>query len=262
MSVSIFPHHERVYTITTPIYEGPLDLLLQLIERAELDITKLALAQVTDQYIRYLNDLQTRSAEEVSAFLVIAARLLQIKSEALLPRPKSRIHEDEEDDGEVLARQLQVYKRYKEVAGVLGEREHAHLQTYLRLAPPPKITGKVNLSGLSLGDMVNAAIVAFYKDEITPTQSLNSVVPPPKVTIRQKIGLIAGLLRRQAGITFRDLIRNGRSRSDVVVTFLAMLELVKRHLVNAYQQKVFGEIQLEPTELWNGTEDLESEFGE
>jgi segregation and condensation protein A len=103
------------YKVATPVYEGPLDLLLQLIEHAELDITKLALALVTDQYLSRLRDLQERAAEEVSAFLVIAARLLQIKSEALLPRPPVR-EAGEEDPGEALARQLLAYKRYKEIA--------------------------------------------------------------------------------------------------------------------------------------------------
>ena len=78
------------YTVTTPVYEGPMDLLLQLIERAELDITRLALAQVTDQYLEHLRNLENRPADEVSAFIVMASRLIQIKSEALLPRPPAR----------------------------------------------------------------------------------------------------------------------------------------------------------------------------
>jgi hypothetical protein len=81
----IFPR-THVYTVSTPIYQGPLDLLLQLIERAELDITRLALAQVTDQYLEYIHNMPELSAQDVSAFLVVAAKLIQIKSEALLPR--------------------------------------------------------------------------------------------------------------------------------------------------------------------------------
>jgi len=100
------------YKVITPVYEGPLDLLLQLIQGAELDITKLALAQVTDQYLAHLKSIENRLADEVSAFLVIAAKLLQIKSEALLPRPPVR-EQGFEDPGEALARQLLAYKRYK-----------------------------------------------------------------------------------------------------------------------------------------------------
>src|SRR4030066_1388828 len=110
------------YSISTPVYEGPLDLLLQLIERTELDITTLSLALVTDQYLQYIHQLTELAPDEVSAFLVIAAKLLQIKSEALLPRPPSR-EPGEEDPAEALARQLQVYKKFKEIAAFLEQRQ-------------------------------------------------------------------------------------------------------------------------------------------
>jgi len=87
VSFQVATHQAEGYTVETEVYQGPLDLLLELIERAELDITHLALAQVTDQYLAYLKQLEERNAAEVSAFLVIAARLIQIKSAALLPRP-------------------------------------------------------------------------------------------------------------------------------------------------------------------------------
>ncbi len=100
------------YTVHTPVYEGPLDLLLDLIERAELDVTTVSLAMVTDQYLVYIHGLEQARADEISAFLVIAAKLLQIKSEALLPRPP--VHEPgEENIGEDLVRQLKLYKRFQ-----------------------------------------------------------------------------------------------------------------------------------------------------
>ena len=142
MSFQVASFQTEGYQISTEVYEGPLDLLLELIERAELDITQLALAQVTDQYLAYLHALQERNAAEVSAFLVIAARLLQIKSAALLPRPPAELATtDEEDPGEALARQLIVYKRFKELAVFLDNRVAAGLHTYLRVAPPPKVEG-------------------------------------------------------------------------------------------------------------------------
>ena len=118
MKLGFAAHKVGDYKVATPVYEGPLDLLLGLIKRAELDITRLALAQVTDQYLAHLKTLTTHEPDEVSAFLVIATRLLQIKSEALLPRPPDRAP-DEEDPGEALARQLLTYKRFKEIAGIL-----------------------------------------------------------------------------------------------------------------------------------------------
>lgn len=259
MKLSFATHQVGAYKVATPVYEGPLDLLLQLIERAELDITRLAIAQVTDQYLAYLRSLPTRAAEEVSAFLVIATRLVQIKSEALLPRPPVR-EAGEEDPGEALARQLLAYKRYKEIANILAEREASGLRTHLRLAPPPKVQGKVDLSGFSLADLAAAAREAFIQSDNRP--ELGTVVAAPRVTIRDKIGVIVHSLRQRSQTTFQQLLGQSNTRLDIVVTFLAMLELVKRHLVHAQQESLFGEITLEPADEWNVDAEFELEFGE
>ncbi len=251
-------HQAHAYTVTTPVYEGPLDLLLQLIEHAELDITRLALAQVTDQYLEHLRSMQERAAEEVSAFIVIAARLVQIKSEALLPRPVVRAP-GEEDPGEALARQLLAYKRYRQIANLLAEREGAGLRTYLRLAPPQKIEGTLDLTGIGLPELVEAAL-AIYLNAQKP--ELGSVVAPPRITIREKIQMITQALRKLPRITFLSLLGKQRGRLDVVVTFLAMLELVKRRLVQATQTQTFGDISLEPMGNLGEEEDFELEFGE
>ena len=247
------------YTIATPVYEGPLDLLLQLIERSELDITTVSLAQVTDQYLEYIHSLTDLSADEVSAFLVIAAKLLQIKSEALLPRPPER-EPGEEDPGEALARQLIAYKRYREIAAILMQREEAGLRTYLRVAPPPKLEGNVDLTGLTIDD-ITAAAQDIYAD-LNLADALKSVVPPSRFTIREKIYLITDSLRKQRNVAFRSLISKGYSRIEIVVTFLAMLELIKRHLVRVSQESLFGDISLEVSEAWDKLDELETEFGE
>jgi segregation and condensation protein A len=241
------------------VYQGPLDLLLQLIERAELDITKLALAQVTDQYLEYIHKLPELSAQDVSAFLVVAAKLIQIKSEALLPRPPVR-EEGEEDLGEALARQLMEYRRYKYVADFLSRQEEQGLQTFLRLAAPPKIEGVVDLSEISLDDLAEAAQSILYK--LDHRSSLNSVVMPSTVTIRQKIRLIARLLRQKGRASFNILLNGARTRLEIVVTFLAILELMKQRIVQAKQAKTFGEIELEPIQEWDETEEFELEFDE
>jgi segregation and condensation protein A len=247
------------YSISTPVYEGPLDLLLQLIERAELDITKLSLALVTDQYLAYMHQLTDLEADEVSAFLVIAAKLLQIKSEALLPRPPQR-EVGEEDPGEALAKQLIVYKRYREIAGLLEQRETSGLRTYLRVAPPPKLDGSLDLTGISIDDIAAAAEEIFAN--LNLADALYSVVPPSRVTIREKIALITDFLRRQKTITFRSLVNHENSRLEIVVTFLAMLELIKRHLVRVSQDGLFGDISLEISEAWDRLDEFETEFGE
>ena len=259
MAFGVAPHQARSYTVSTSVYEGPLDLLLQLIERAELDITKLALAQVTDQYLVYLHNLEDRDPDEVSAFLVIAARLLQIKSEMLLPRPPVR-KPGEEDPGELLAQQLIIYKRFKELAHYLAEREAAGLQTYLRLAPSPKIENTMlDLSGLSLAELIST-IQSIFATDTRP--GLATVVSAPKVTIREKISQIAQFLRQNQHGTFHQLLSKKTFRLDVVVTFLALLELVKRSMVQTHQEQLFGEIEIQANEEWSENTSFELDFGE
>lgn len=257
-SSPVFPASHG-YTVSTPVYQGPLDLLLQLIERAELDITRLALAQVTDQYLAHIHNMPELSAQEVSSFLVIAAKLIQIKSEALLPRPPMR-EEGEEDIGEALARQLIEYRRYKYVADYLSQQEERGWHTYLRLAPPPKIEGIVDLSEVSLADLAEAARAILFK--IDHRSSLNSVVSPSPVTIRQKISLIARILNQRGRASFVAFLNGARTRLDIVVTFLAILELIKQQIVKANQEKTFGEIELEPIQEWDENKEFELEFEE
>jgi segregation and condensation protein A len=259
VNIGITSQQAGTYRVFTEVYEGPLDLLLQLIEHAELDITKLALAQVTDQYQEHLRLIQDLDASEVSAFLVIAAKLLQIKSEMLLPRPPTR-EPGEEDPAEALALQLLAYKRYRAIASQLAAREGAGLRAYLRLAPPPKIEGILDLSGMTLVDLVAAAKAIFSQADARTT--LSTIVPIPSVTIREKISLIARSLRMKTRISFRKLLGDQRSRLDIAVTFLAMLELIKRHIITAHQEQLFGEIELEAVNTWNENEDFELEFGE
>ncbi|MEJ2600667.1 MAG: segregation/condensation protein A [Anaerolineales bacterium] len=259
MDLGIVSRQAYTYTVATEVYEGPLDLLLQLIERAELDITKLALSQVTDQYLDHLRSLQDRAADEVSAFLVVAAKLLQIKSEALLPRPPA-LEEGEEDPGEALARQLIAYKRYKQIAAWLGERHDANLRTYLRLASPPKVEGVLDLNGISLNDLNAIAQAAFSAMDLR--KPLSTVVAAPRVTIREKIRLISKFLKLGGRTKFHQLLTGKRSNLDIVVTFLAMLELIKRRLVKVQQETLFGEIDIISAAEWDEDFSFELEFGE
>jgi segregation and condensation protein A len=256
MDQNVISHKTGGYNVTIPVYEGPLDLLLQLIEHAELDITAVSLAQVTDQYLAYIRQMQV-PANEISAFLIVAAKLLQIKSEALLPRSSVR-EAGEEDLGEALARQLQVYKRFKELANWLDEREARHLRTYLRIAPPLKIEGRLDLSDTSLADLLAAAeaILAEGADK----QALGTIISAPRITIREKITLIAERLGIHSKATFNSLLGQKPSRLEVVVTFLALLELIKRYRVAAHQMGLFTDIEIEKIEDWGKDEELEIEF--
>ncbi len=245
------------YTFRTPVYEGPLDLLLNLIERAELDITAVSLASVTNQFLEYIAGLEEVNAEEISAFLLIAAKLLQIKSEALLPRPPERPH-GEEDVGQALVDQLRLYKRYKEIGGWLNERQEENLRTFLRIAPPPKVEPKLDLSNITLDKLVISAQEAFQKE--SAKKPLGEVIAAPRVTIREKIDLIAKMMKEVQRASFRALLNQGASRLEVVVTFLAMLELVKRYRINAYQEGLFGEIEIDRMEDWSDEEEIDVEF--
>ncbi len=245
------------YTVHTSVYEGPLDLLLDLIERAELDITSVSLATVTDQYLASIKGLEQLNADEISAFLVIAAKLLQIKSEALLPRPPVRAP-GEEDIARSLVDQLKLYKRFKEIGGWLHERQEANLRTFLRVAPPPKVEPKLDLSNVTLEKLVAAAQEAFAKER--HKQPLGIIIAAPRVTIREKIDLITRTMNEVGRSTFRALLDQGASRLEVVVTFLAMLELVKRYRIQARQEDLFSDIEIDRSEDWEEDEDIEIEF--
>jgi segregation and condensation protein A len=245
------------YTVHTPVYEGPLDLLLNLIENAELDITTVSLSTVTDQYLTLIRSLEQVNADEVSAFIVIAAKLLQIKSEALLPRPPAR-EPGEVDVGQALVDQLKLYKRYKEIGGWMMERQDANLQTFLRIAPPPKVEPKLDLSNLTLEKLVSAAHEAFAKE--AAKKPLGIVIAAPRVTIREKIDMINKTMREVQRSTFKALLDQGASRLEIVVTFLAMLELVKRYRLNAHQEALFSEIEIDRMEDWAEDEEIEVEF--
>lgn len=245
------------YTVHTPVYEGPLDLLLNLIEHAELDITAVSLAMVTDQYLAYLNGLEEINADEISAFLVIAAKLLQIKSEALLPRPPAR-EPGEEDLGRSLVDQLKLYKRFKEIGGWLHERLDANLRTYLRIAPPPKVEAKLDLSNITLEKLVQVANEAFAKE--SAKKPLGEVIAAPRITIREKIDMIAKVMKEVEHSTFRTLVTQGASRLEIVVTFLAMLELIKRYRIQAHQEGLFDDIEISRMEEWKEDEEIDIEF--
>ena len=259
MSYNVAGHQTDDYRIETEVFAGPLDLLLELIQKMELDITSVALAQVTDQYLAYLYTLQQRDAGQVSAFLVIAAKLLQIKSESLLPRPVVR-EIGEEDPGESLAQQLMLYRIYKQAAEWLIQRENNHLRTYLHIASQQKSMVKPVIGEISLAELVNAAQSVFLLKPKLPFMS--DVVSIPKVTIREKIHTIMEGLMQKPLTTFRELIKNNPTRIEVVITFLAVLELIKRHIVQVEQNHLFADIDLQLIQEWNPPDEFELEFEE
>ena len=207
------------FHVKLPDFEGPLDLLLYLIEREELDITRVSLARVTGAYLEYIHLLEQLQVDQVADFLVVAAKLLLIKSEALLPRPPAIKYDDEEDVGDDLVKQLLLYKQYKESARKLYDREAAGLHTYVRVAPPPKIEAKLDLSNITV-DMLIKAVRGVLEIE-PPHPSVGTVVKPFTLTIREQMNLIERILRYRPNISFKRMLRRARNRVEIIVTFLA-----------------------------------------
>jgi segregation and condensation protein A len=234
------------FHVRLPDFEGPLDLLLYLIEREELDITKVSLARVTGAYLEYIHVLEQLQVDQVADFLVVAAKLLLIKSEALLPRPPSTRPAEEEDVGDDLVRQLLLYKQYKESARQLGDREAAGLHTYIRVAPPPRIEAKLDLSNITV-DMLIKAVRSVLEIE-PPHPAVGTVVKPFTLTIRDQMNLIERILRYRPDISFKRMLRRARDRVEIIVTFLAVLELLRRHKVDVVQEQLFGDILIVPVD--------------
>jgi segregation and condensation protein A len=232
-----------LYQIRLPVFEGPLDLLLQLTEREELDITAVALAQVTDQYLERLAELERRQTKDLADFLVVAAKLVLIKSLALLPRPSKSAPDDEmQQVGQDLVRQLQIYKQFKEIAGVLHEREARGLRSYIRLALPPRPAPQPELSEVTLQQLLTLAQEAL---EVTTGPPVGQVVSPVTVTIEEQIDHIEHQLSRHHQIVFRALLSQAATRIEVIVTLWAVLELIKQDRVCVRQDHLFGEIVIQ-----------------
>lgn len=213
------------YIVETDVFDGPLDLLLMLIEKSELDITKLSLAKVTDQYLLYLSGLEQKSPDDLSEFLIIAAKLIQIKSEYLLPRP-IELPEQEEDLGQALANQLRIYREIKKAALWLSQRNDSHLRSYLNTKNNYQIVTKVDMTGLELSDLVNAYLTIFEQPK--EIAALGTVITIPKITIRRKIQSILDMLTQYKSTSFNQILNFDYSRINTIVAFLALLELIKQ----------------------------------
>jgi segregation and condensation protein A len=234
------------YTVRLPVFEGPLDLLLQLIEERELDITKVSLAAVTDQYLEYINQLETVEPEKLADFLIIAAQLLLIKSRSLLPQPPTEPEEEgEEDIGDELVRRLIEYRKFKSAAQDLRFREDHGLRAYARLLPPPSPDGTVRLEGITLDALVEAVRQAMVAQVAS---SADEVVTPLRISLSDTIARLEDLLRVHGRFGFSSLLRQATSRMEIVVTFIALLQLMKRRKVTAEQSELFGEIWISPAD--------------
>jgi len=240
--VTMIDDNPPSYQVALPVFEGPLDLLLHLIEREELDITQVSLAQITNQYLEYLAQLSERDPDNLADFLVVAAKLLLIKSRVLLPQRPASLGPDDEDVGQDLVQQLIEYKRFKEAAGWLQHLDEQGMQSYIRLAGVPTLDRIVDLGEVTVEDLLAAVrdVLAIKP----PEPSVNGTVAPITISIADQIDLIERKTQDGRPVSFRRLLARATTRMEVIVTLLALLEMVKQLRVTMRQDRQFGDIQI------------------
>ncbi|WP_276351768.1 segregation and condensation protein A [Cohnella caldifontis] len=241
-------------------FEGPLDLLLHLIDKAEIDIQDISISEITDQYLEYLDAMQELELDITSEFLVMAATLLAMKSRLLLPKPP--VTEEpwltaDEDEGldprEELIRKLIEYRKYKSAATQLRDKEWERSQVFTREAADLSEFAQVKLEnpveGLHVDDLIRAfrkamrrmagrnRVTAIRRDEISVKDRINDIL----LTLKT---------RPEGRILFSQMIGDGLDRQEIVVTFLALLELMRKGWVTCHQDRLFDEIVV----TWTGKE--------
>lgn len=233
---------ERIdYTIKVAHFEGPLDLLLALIEKAELDITTIALAQVADQFLHHVRAMPAPDAGQMSAFIVLASRLLVIKSRALLPQVPTVA--EERDDSIDLVTQLKLYQYYKHAAAWIRQRDEVGWQSFARAATLPSPSVTTMPLQMTLDELLAAWLLRVrLLDEPAPPIP----VPAPKIlTVGDVVTRIRAQLQRMQSFDFFTVLpKKSRTRVDVVVSLWAVLEMIKRRAVDAHQETLFGPITL------------------
>ena len=230
------------YTLQLPDFSGPLDLLLRLIEKEELEITAISLAVVADQYLTYVRNLDQPDPLTVAEFLTIAAQLVLIKSRALLPRREPPLP-PEEDTAEYLARQLREYQRFKHAAHQLRTWEHEGRRMWERVSLPPQ----PSLPVASLAPQTVSALVhALQRRLALMDRAVEAVaVPRPKtITIDEMVERITERLSDQAFCSFEDLLALTTTRAEVIVALWSVLELFKRQIISLDQETMFTSISL------------------
>ncbi|MBU4421689.1 segregation/condensation protein A [Candidatus Parcubacteria bacterium] len=227
-----------MYNIKLEQFEGPLDLLLQLIEKEDLDINQISLAKIADEYIDYVEHQDHIPAGELADFLLIASKLLYIKSKSLLPY---LVWDEADEDATSLEEQLKLYKEFVEASQkidslikngrYLFSRERAVLPVGFY---PPK---KLKASELR-------RIFMEILNRIEPLIKKGKEIKQQVVSIRQKIDDLKRMIGKKAKLGFREFVGKAKNKTEVVVSFLALLELIKQKIINVSQEELFKEIEI------------------
>ncbi|SFW21305.1 segregation and condensation protein A [Selenomonas ruminantium] len=229
------------YKIKIDAFEGPMDLLMHLIEKNKIDIYDIPIAELTRQYLDYLDKFREFNMEIASSFLVMAATLLQIKSRMMLPKAPQTEGEPEEDPRFELVQRILEYRKFKQVSQVLGDMAGVQ-ERFVAREPMELPVHHLPPGNLSLRQLVEAFhTVLSVKEELSIPKAL---VEPEEYSIKDKMEDIILLLGRSRGkLLFSEAFRSG-TRGELIVTFLALLELMKLRTVTVKQQRSFAEIYI------------------
>lgn len=221
-------------------FEGPLDLLLYLIRKHNLDILNVPIAEITRQYMEYIHLMEELRLELAAEYLVMAATLAEIKSRMLLPKPPTEEAEEEEDPRAKLIRQLQEYERFKKAAEDLDQLPRLNRDTFVTHVAPPETAVPVAKPTFDI-----QALVGVFVDVLQRSNNLsNYTVEKEVLSVREKMSLILEKAGQVESISLVDCFDVAEGRVGVVVTFLAILELGKLFLIDIIQTTVFGIIHL------------------
>jgi segregation and condensation protein A len=258
------PDERQTYVVHLPLFDGPLDLLLHLIEKRQMEITAISLVEVTDQYLAQLRQWEQQKLlplANMAAFVSIAANLLYIKSHSLLPQSP---HEQSSNDmdrianmADELQRHLLEYKGAKEIASLLRQREEQGLQTYSRPGLLPGIEAHLDwtppaLVGVDAPGLAKAfqRVLARQEKELVTGQGAE-LMPVARVRVSERIKEIRQRLSSAPAVLLSSLLERESSRLVVIVTFIAILELWKWERIDIEQESIMGPIILFPGQRWS-----------
>jgi segregation and condensation protein A len=242
----------QVFRLSVASFDGPLDLLLNLIQAHELDILDLPMAFVTEKYLEYLSLMETLQLDVVSEYLVMAATLTHIKSKMLLPAaPTDQDDDPEENQGdprEELVRRLLEYQKYKAAAETLAGRGLAGRDIFTRGAPAEEAKGEAPLGGMTLFSLLDA----FNRVVKRANAEIAREITAERVSIQDRMNELLDVLREGRRVVFEELFEGYVTTYDLVVTFMAMLEMAKQKLIRIFQTDPYSAIYLESAVLAEG----------
>jgi segregation and condensation protein A len=231
------------YPVRLENFEGPLDLLLHLIKKHEVNVYDIPVTLITKQYLDYLGLMRELDLEVAGEFLVMAATLIHIKSRMLLPRPAPEQEDPQEDPREVLVRRLLEHQRYKAAAELLHERETVRSAQWSR--PEERVAGIAGEEYEPELDVDLFSLLSAFRAVVERAKQRPQIdLPGEQISIEQRIEQLLGRLSETDACGFEDLFSDTATRADLVVTFLALLEMIRLRLVRVFQTGPFGEIRV------------------